>query len=110
MPKTLTNTLPDEPVCDCDGATPRQMLDRALADFQRRVDDGECLRSLYLELALGGLIAAAMIGADDTDLLPDTHIAELGRSLIPHVTQDLMVYLTMQVADIWDAPAPEARN
>jgi len=50
------------------------------------------------------------VGADDNGLIEGTHIGELGRSLIPHITQDLMVYITMQVADIWEAPAPEARN
>lgn len=110
MAKTLSNTMPDDPVCDCEGATHRQMLDARLAEFQLRIDQGDCIRSLYLELALGGLVAAAMIGADDAGLIDGAYIGELSRSLIPHVTQDLMTYLTMQVGDIWAAPLPGGLN
>ena len=40
MPKTLTNTLPDEPVCDCAAATPKQMLDDPLVELEADIDGG----------------------------------------------------------------------
>lgn len=115
MPKTLTNTLPDEPVCDCEGATPRQMLDDQLAEFQAYIDAGGCLRAWFLKSGIIGLVATAALIADSVGALQcedgtDAGLEDLRNSLLPHIDEKLVQYVTQQIADIWAAPLPEARN
>lgn len=115
MPKTLTNTLPDEPVCDCEGATPRQMLDAQLAEFQAYIDAGGCLRTWFLKSGIIGLIGTAILIADDAGALTvedgsDAGLVELRASLVSNITMELVQYVANQVADIWNAPAPGGLN
>lgn len=115
MPKTLTNTLPDEPVCDCEGATPRQMLDDQLAEFQAYIDAGGCLRAWFLKSGIVGLVATAVLIADSVGALQtedgsNAGLEELRDSLQPFVTQELVQYVASQAAAIWNAPAPGGLN
>lgn len=115
MPKTLTNTLPDEPVCDCEGATPRQMLDDQLAEFQAYIDAGGCLRAWFLKSGIIGLVATASLIADNAGALQcedgtDAGLDDLRASLLPHIDEKLVQYVANQVADIWNAPAPGGLN
>ena len=113
--KTLTNTLPDEPVCDCEGATPRQMLDAQLAEFQAYIDAGGCLRSYFLRTGILGLIGTSMLIADDVGAISfedgsSAGLSDLRNSLLPHIDEALVQYVANQVADIWNAPAPGGLN
>lgn len=115
MPKTPTNTLPDDHVCDCAGVTPRQMLDDELAALQAYIDEGGCLRSWFLRSGILGLIGTAMMIADGAGALTfedgtDAGLRELRNSLQPHITVELVQHVAEQIAAIWDAPSPEARN
>ena len=113
--KPLVNTLPDEPVCDCEGATPRQMLDAELAALQAYIDGGGCLRSWFLEAGVTGLIGTAMLIADNAGALTfpdgsDAGLVELRASLLPHIDEQLVQYVANQIADIWAAPLPGGLN
>ena len=113
--KTLTNTLPDEPVCDCEGATPRQMLDTQLAELQAYIDGGGCLRSWFLKSGIIGLVATSMLIADEVGAIQfedgsDAGLSDLRASLLPHIDEQLVQYVANQVADIWNAPAPGGLN
>lgn len=115
MPKTLTNTLPDEPVCDCEEATPRQMLDEELAALQAYIDAGGCLRAWFLKSGIIGLVATAALIADNVGALQcedgsNARLEELRNSLLPHIDEKLVQYVATQVADIWNAPAPGGLN
>lgn len=116
MADVLTNTLPDDPVCDCD-TSPRQMLDEDLAALQEYLDKGGCLRSYFLHASLMGLIGTAMLVVDDVgafgDLAsPTAGLEPLRNSLLPHITPELVQYTAQMLADMWasPSPAPEARN
>lgn len=113
--KSLVNTLPDEPVCDCAHATPKQMLDAQLAELQAYIDGGGCLRSWFLKSGIVGLVATSMLIADEVGALrfsdgTDAGLAELRTSLTPHITQELVAFVAQQVAAIWNAPAPGGLN
>ena len=113
--KSLVNTLPDEPVCDCDGATPRQMLDAQLAEFQAYIDAGGCLRAWFLKSGIVGLVATAALIADSVGALrfedgSDAGLADLRASLLPHIDETLVSYVANQIADIWAAPLPGGLN
>lgn len=113
--KTLTNTLPDEPVCECEGATPRQVLDEELASLQAYIDGGGCLRSWFLRSGIVGLVATALLIADGVGALrfedgSDVGLAELRASLLLHIDETLVSYVTNQIADIWAVPLPGGLN
>lgn len=112
--KSLANTLPDDPVCECD-TSPRKMLDEELAALQEYLDKGGCLRTYFLHAGLMGLIGTAMLAVDEAggfgDLAsPTAGLEPLRNSLVPHITPDLVHYTAQMIADMWAAPVPEARN
>lgn len=113
MLKTYANTLPDEPVCDCPDCTPKRVLDAQLADLQAYLEAGGCLRAWFLDAGIVGLVATAMLTADESGLLIDANgddcgLTRLRNSLLPHITGDLMTYATLQIGAMW--AAPEAVN
>ena len=115
MPKTLTNTLPDEPACDCAAATPKQMHDDQLAELQAYIDGGGCLRSWFLKSGIIGLVATSMLIADEVGAIQfedgsSAGLSDLRNSLLPHIDEALVQYVANQVADIWNAPAPGGLN
>lgn len=107
--KTLSNTLPDEHVCECEGATPRQVLDAQLAELQAYIDGGGCLRSWFLEAGIIGLVSTAVLAADTAGALnfddgSNAGLVELRASLLPFITPELVQYVAGVVAAIWAAP------
>lgn len=110
----MANTLPDEPVCDCD-TSPRDELDTQLAILQQFMDEGGCLRSWFLSAGIMGVISTALLIADDSGLLadeasPDAGLSALRASLIPHITPELLQHVTEQIAAMWQAPPAEQVN